>query len=94
MPCADYRHGVGPGRPVRREGRRGGHSRCFFEGQRPHLLKRRLARGGGLRKELTEWRSVAVTAGLARRDRAKEEGRDSAKAWWAADASKADIGDN
>ena len=30
--------------------------------------------GGGLRKELTEWRSVAVTVGLARRDRAQEEG--------------------
>ena len=26
-----------------------------------------------LRKELTEWRGVAVTVGLARRDRAKEE---------------------
>ena len=32
------------------------------------------AGGGGLRKELTAWRSVAVTVGLARRDKAKEEG--------------------
>ena len=61
---------------VRGSPRHQGHSRCFFGGRRPHLRKR-LARGGGgggLRKELAEWRGVAVTVGLARRDRAEEEG--------------------